>query len=87
MLKYTSGSSRKEEWIMYQAYDLGQGSEEEFCQPLGQARQPPDASSAIRQYYHTKVETLVYICTSGFSFWKIIFESSIYFICFDGSDS
>jgi len=42
-------------------------SEEEFCQPLGQARQPPDASSAIRQYYHTKVETLVYICTSGFA--------------------
>ncbi len=60
-----------EEWLMYEAYDqLGQGSEEEFCQPLGQARQPPDASSAIRQYYHTKVETLVYICTSGFSFFN-----------------
>lgn len=28
---------------------------------------PPDASSALRQYYHTKVETLVYVCTSGSS--------------------
>ena len=44
---------------------VSQGSEEDFCQPLGQAMAPPDASSALRQYYHTKVETLVYVCTSG----------------------
>lgn len=42
-------------------------SEEDFCQPLGQSMAPPDASSALRQYYHTKVETLVYVCTSGFA--------------------
>eukprot|EP00435_Cladocopium_sp_Y103_P027592 s1802_g6.t2 len=42
-------------------------SEEDFCQPLGQAMAPPEASSALRQYYHTKLETLVYICTSGFA--------------------
>ncbi|CAK9100086.1 unnamed protein product [Durusdinium trenchii] len=42
-------------------------AEEDFCTPLGQALAPPDASSALRQFYHSKMEVLVYMFTSGFA--------------------
>eukprot|EP00437_Effrenium_voratum_P054265 CAMPEP_0181524558 /NCGR_PEP_ID=MMETSP1110-20121109/68499_1 /TAXON_ID=174948 /ORGANISM="Symbiodinium sp., Strain CCMP421" /LENGTH=864 /DNA_ID=CAMNT_0023655305 /DNA_START=62 /DNA_END=2657 /DNA_ORIENTATION=+ len=39
--------------------------EEDFCSDSGQALLPPAASSCFRQYFHTRLQVLVYIVTSG----------------------
>jgi len=57
-------------------------SEEDFCTPLGQATAPPDASSALRQLYTTKLQVLIYLFTSGFL--KTCF-SAVMYTCLSGA--
>ena len=39
--------------------------EEDFCEDSGRAMLPPQASSCFRQYFHSSVQVLIYILTSG----------------------
>ncbi|CAK9074836.1 Putative metal chaperone YciC [Durusdinium trenchii] len=39
--------------------------EEDFCEDSGRAMIPPQASSCFRQYFHSSLQVLIYIVTSG----------------------